>query len=674
MVLRSYIMDFNEKITNILNLSSFYKKNNTDNRSQYLLLEPIVVRYIGHDKIHKDKLIEYIDSLFKNKKGISESIINSHTTSKYIKYNKESKKYSLDLNDANIKNKLDKYNNINSANKEALDKLNSFIISKMSDSVKNDIDIFNISEYVYNFFYRHFSINKKNKIDDYDDEYSDIEKNIANILNECYIKYKDNINIFKNIIQGMVIIEAVENYKNSNLNNIKKPVIYVDNIFIQNLFGWCDEIYYESSKLILDIFTHLNFTVFLHPIKIELIEEYAYSAKDANRKEVKMNRFFFHIHQAYLDKNKLDIINNCNKENIHNKIYIKIKKCGIAQKNNLYFKDFNQDKNLELYNNVHEYRQKNNEHKGYNTNINDLQTKYDCAIINRYNIHKKDREDTLSNMDEIFLTYHSAIIKNTLFKAHSIYKPIMNIKTFIKLLLLESILSNIKENENLLDVFIINAYSGILSTEFSNFINRVYSETNISDDDRDLLLSAVYNENQNNEIIREDSDPNKMLKYIKNEEKKDKKEKRYLKNKLKYEKSKQLKIKKKYKGKLINAKNTLTNTNDELTNVNYRLVNAENKIANKNNAINILICVIAFLVSTILFILLHLDIIKIKTLNEANIIIKILISILPLIITSIVLFRKNIIKFLKYISKKEFLILINNIIEFIKSIYRNIHF
>ena len=288
-----------------------------------------------------------------------------------------------------------------------------------------------------------------------------------------------------------------------------------------------------------------------------------------------------------------------------------------------------------MYNNVHEYRQKNNEHKGYNTNINDLQTKYDCAIINRYNIHKKDREDTLSNMDEIFLTYHSAIIKNTLFKAHSIYKPIMNIKTFIKLLLLESILSNIKENENLLDIFIINAYSGILSTEFSNFINRVYSETNISDDDRDLLLSAVYNENQNNEIIREDSDPNKMLKYIKNEEKKDKKEKRYLKNKLKYKKSKQLKIKKKYKGKLINAKNTLTNTNDELTNVNYRLVNAENKIANKNNAINILICVIAFLVSTILFILLHLDIIKIKTLNEANIIIKILISILPLIITSI---------------------------------------
>ena len=129
-------------------------------------------------------MILYIDSLFKNKKGISESIINSHTTSKYIKYNKESKKYSLDLNDANIKNKLDKYNNINSANKEALDKLNSFIISKMSDRVKNDIDIFNISEYVYNFFYRHFSINKKNKIDDYDDEYSDIEKNIATIITE----------------------------------------------------------------------------------------------------------------------------------------------------------------------------------------------------------------------------------------------------------------------------------------------------------------------------------------------------------------------------------------------------------------------------------------------------------------------------------------------------------
>lgn len=169
-------MDFNEKIINILNLSSFYKENNTGNKSQYLLLEPIVVRYIGHDKIHKDKLIEYIDSLFKNKIGISENIINSHTTSKYIKYDKVSKKYSLDLNDANVRNKLDEYNNINSSNKEALDKLNSFIISKMSNSVKNNIDIFNVSEYVYNFFYKHFSINKRNKNDNYEDEYSDIEK------------------------------------------------------------------------------------------------------------------------------------------------------------------------------------------------------------------------------------------------------------------------------------------------------------------------------------------------------------------------------------------------------------------------------------------------------------------------------------------------------------------
>ena len=631
-----YIMDFNEKITNILNLSSFYKENNTGNKSQYLLLEPIVVRYIGHDKIHKDKLIEYIDSLFKNKRGISESIINSHTTSKYIKYDKVSKKYSLDFNDANVRNKLDEYNNINSSNKEALDKLNSFIISKMSNSVKNNIDIFNVSEYVYNFFYKHFSINKRNKNDNYEDEYSDIEKNIANILNECYIKYKDKINIFKNIIQGMVIIEAVENYKNSNLNKIKKPVIYVDNIFIQNLFGWCDEIYYESSKLILDIFTHLNFTVFLHPITIELIGEYASSAKDVN-----------------------------------------IKECGIIQKSYLNFQDFKQDKNPELYNNVHKYRQDNNEHKGYNTNINDLQTKYDCAIINRYNIHKKDREDTLSNMDEIFLTYHSAIINNTLFKARSIYKPIMNIKTFIKLLLLESILSNIKENENLLDVFIINSYSGILSTEFNNFINKVYSETNISKDDKDLLLSSVYNENQNNEIIREDSDPNKMLKYIKYKEKKDKIEKRYLKRELEYEKIRQLKIKKKHKNELTNVKKSFTN---KLTKANKKLTNAENKIANKNNAINILICIISFLVSVmlfILFILFHLEIIKIKILTETNIIIKILISILPFAITSIILFRKNIAKIFDNIKKffinKRFikiLTIADKIIDIIKNLHQ----
>lgn len=464
----------------------------------------------------------------------------------------------------------------------------------------------------------------------------------------------------------MVIIEAVENYKNSNLNKIKKPVIYVDNIFIQNLFGWCDEIYYESSKLILDIFTHLNFTVFLHTITIELIEEYAYSAKDTNIKDIKMNSFFSHIHQAYLDKNKLDIINNCNKENIHNKIYIKIKECGITQKNNLYFKDFNQNKNLELYNNVHKYRQDNNEHKGYNTNINDLQTKYDCAIINRYNIHKKDREDTLSNMDEIFLTYHSAIINNTLFKAHSIYKPIMNIKTFIKLLLLESILSNIKENENLLDVFIINSYSGILSTEFNNFINKVYSETNISKDDKDLLLSSVYNENQNNEIIREDSDPNRMLKYIKYKEKKDKREKRYLKRKLEHEKIRQSKIKKKHRNKLTNIKKSLTN---EITEANEKLTNAENKIANRNNAINILICIISFLVSIILFILF------ILFHTETNIIIKILISILPFSITSIILFRKNIAKIFDNIKKffinKRFikiLTIVYKIIDIIKNL------
>ncbi|MEI0819671.1 hypothetical protein R4M03_04320, partial [Brachyspira pilosicoli] len=80
-------MDYKDILINILSLSYFYNKNTN---TQYLLLEPIVMRKIHNNlDISKEELIKYISNFFNSNTSISEQIMTYYISSKIIQYNKQ---------------------------------------------------------------------------------------------------------------------------------------------------------------------------------------------------------------------------------------------------------------------------------------------------------------------------------------------------------------------------------------------------------------------------------------------------------------------------------------------------------------------------------------------------------------------------------------------------------
>ena len=226
-------MKYEEKLINVLMLSSFYKEKHNKERFKYLLLEPIIIIAIDNAKeISKQELVEYINELFDYKTNVSEKIVDYfHHSSNSLKYNKSNKSYSLNiLNDNEINNKLNEYRYIYLSNQNKIKDLKSLILDKINKELSLEEDIL---EYLYRFFMNSFTVNDR----DTSLSYSDIDKNIANVLSECYEKSKNDIDIFKNIVKGMAILKSIQNYKNSNFIDNKKPIIYLDNIFISNIFG-----------------------------------------------------------------------------------------------------------------------------------------------------------------------------------------------------------------------------------------------------------------------------------------------------------------------------------------------------------------------------------------------------------------------------------------------------
>ena len=92
-------MNYEERLINVLMLSSFYKEKPNKERFKYLLLEPIIIISIDNAKeISKQELIEYINELFDYKTNVSEKIVDYfHHSSNSLKYNKSNKSYSLNI-------------------------------------------------------------------------------------------------------------------------------------------------------------------------------------------------------------------------------------------------------------------------------------------------------------------------------------------------------------------------------------------------------------------------------------------------------------------------------------------------------------------------------------------------------------------------------------------------
>ena len=504
-------MDYQERIINILMLSDFYKKQNFD-RGGYLLLEPIIIRLIGDKKniIRKD-LISYISDFILSNDLIIEQILDRFfDLSNLLMYNKKNKCYYLNLSDSKIVNKINEYNSLYLSYKSDMLEFKIFLENNIDQNISIEKDIY---EYIYHFFVDSFLCEANTT-----SNYSNIDKNIANILNECYEKNIKYILIFKKIIQGIAIIKAMQTYKKSNVIMENKPTLYVDNVFISNIFGWCDDMYQENDLLALNILRdEFNFKIAIHEITIDLLLDYVDTAINLPQNKIDITSLFYYIrYPNYLNDNVFNI-NDYNISDINNAMIERIKEHHkIEIKKGLNY--ILPEDHKVLYDNVHNFRKNLNLERGNYRDINEKQTIYDVTIINRHSKLDRTKINSLQNMYEIFLTHQRAIINNTIYKPkYNLYNPIMNIKLFINLLLVETIINNIKQSNELLNIIVINYYSKILSSEFVHFINKTINDTNISDKDRKELLSLIVDKDRKNMVIKYGSNHLEILEKIKND-------------------------------------------------------------------------------------------------------------------------------------------------------------
>lgn len=227
----------------------------------------------------------------------------------------------------------------------------------------------------------------------------------------------------------------------------------------------------------------------------------------------------------------------------------------------------------------------------------------------------------------------------------------MNVNTFMNLLLLESIISNIsniKLNENLIDIFIINSYSPILSSEFIDFMNKTLSETSFKEEEKNELLALINDGDRKSYIIKNGSDHKKTLNYIREKEREKDRKIEEANKKVEETNIENEKIRKD-KEKSDAEKNEVLKENERLINIikkketgdkidKYRNMmrnGREGKIKRRNIKIKKIACVILIsaLISTLLFILIknNKNNIDIKTLINKNIK-------LPDIVTGIIIF------------------------------------
>lgn len=142
-------MNYEERLINVLMLSSFYKEKLNKERFKYLLLEPIIIIAIDNAKeISKQELIEYINKLFDYKTNISEKIVDSFHRSNYLKYDKINKSYSINISDNEINNKLNEYRYMYLLNQNKIENLKLFILDKINNELSLENDIL---KYLYDF-------------------------------------------------------------------------------------------------------------------------------------------------------------------------------------------------------------------------------------------------------------------------------------------------------------------------------------------------------------------------------------------------------------------------------------------------------------------------------------------------------------------------------------------
>ena len=505
-------MEYYQIIIYMLALSEFFKNNiGSDRKDTFLLLEPIIIDILKSSPLSYEYIIQELNKLkLLNEENII-TILGSFKSMKIIEHNQDNDSYCLAKNMEYIKNRNEK---LIGNKKDGWNRIRNYIINKMDKLNCKNIDTFYLEEHLYNFLISLFE-DEKNEIKD-----EDID--IMIFLEACIDSEKDgkkSLEFIKDILLGIGIVNSVK-IEHKELKKDKLPTIYLDNIFIGNLLGWCSNIHFRDCMNIFQQLKNSKLSIKIHKDTFNIIIESMKKYKNMrnNKKEIKVNSFF-HFMQ-FCDKNNKQMLNvdTVNTNLFYDTLKNKLKELDINVDTKI---NVNIDKSDELYSNIEKSRKEIKERKEKIEIFYDLpeeQTNYDYLILRNYHEYS-NKEDLICDIPEIFLTYQQTILKLVLYDADiRTYNPIMHVKRFATLLLIENIILNINDNSKLLEYVLYNSYSDLLTEKLLQLLKNVHEDKKINTDDAKKIISNIscatcIDSDRNIEILKNE-DENKIVSNI----------------------------------------------------------------------------------------------------------------------------------------------------------------
>lgn len=258
-------MEYNQIIIYMLVLSDFFKNEiGTDRKENFLLLEPIILDILKISSLSHEDIIEEFNKLkLLNEENII-TILASFKAMKIIEHKQDNDSYCLTKNIEDIKNKNE---DLIKKKNDDWNRIRNYIINKMDKLNCKNIDSFYLEEHLYNFLISLFD-DEKNEIKD---EYIDI----MIFLEACIDSEKDgkkSLEFIKDILLGIGIVNSIK-IKHKESKNGKLPTIYLDNIFIGNLLGWCSNIHFRDCMNIFQQLKNSNFSIKIHEDTFKIIIE-----------------------------------------------------------------------------------------------------------------------------------------------------------------------------------------------------------------------------------------------------------------------------------------------------------------------------------------------------------------------------------------------------------------
>lgn len=478
-------MEYYQIIIYMLALSEFFKNNiGSDRKDTFLLLEPIILDILKNSPSYHEYIIQELNKLkLLNEENII-TILGSFKSMKIIEHNQDNDSYCLAKNMEYIKNRNEK---LIENKKDGWNRIRNYIINKMDKLNCKNIDTFYLEEHLYNFLISLFE-DEKNEIKD---EYIDV----MIFLEACIYSEKDSkksLEFIKDILLGIGIVNSIKR-EHKELKNSKLPTIYLDNIFIGNLLGWCSNIHFRDCMNIFQQLKNSKLSIKIHEDTFNIIIESMKKYKNMrnNKKEIKVNSFFQFM--QFCDKNNKQMLNvdTINTNLFYDTLKNKLNELDINIDRKV---NMDIDKSDSLYSNIEKSRKEINERKEKIEIFYDLpeeQTNYDYLILRNYHEYY-NKEDLICDIPEIFLTYQQTILKLVLYDADiRTYNPIMHVRRFATLLLIENIILNINDNSKLLEYVLYNSYSDLLNEKLLQLLENVHENKKINTDDAKKIISNI---------------------------------------------------------------------------------------------------------------------------------------------------------------------------------------